>query len=241
MLLPDAKRLRKGSSNLIVVEESCCRSQLFTAYSREISNAYNSYSIERQVVLSLALCQTHPGNILLKTFFEDDINGNSFFPIVVNEKKGTGTIVIVLGAESKTVRNNSSGRKISTICECVYCVQRNYHRYSHIRRDSWLLSETTFSQWSPGVWIKINITSLLLITAEYWKGGRQNIGEGDTDIGKEDEEYYTWGQQNIGTEDDKILDRRKSENYEGGNSIKDSSILEEGLQIIGQEDSRIFE
>jgi hypothetical protein len=37
------------------------------------------------------------------------------------------------------------------------------------------------------------------------------------------------------------LDRRKSENYEGGNSIKDSSILEEGLQNIGQEDSRILE
>jgi hypothetical protein len=41
--------------------------------------------------LSLALCQTHPGTILLKTFYKDDIKGNSFFPIVVNEKKGKGT------------------------------------------------------------------------------------------------------------------------------------------------------
>ncbi len=77
--------------------------------------------------MSLALCQTHPGTILLKTFYEDDIKGNSFFPIVVNEKKGTGTKP----------------------------------------------SETT------------------ALGEKYWKGGRQNIGEGDTDIGKEDEEYYT--------------------------------------------------
>jgi hypothetical protein len=42
----------------------------------------------------------HPGTILLKTFYEVDINGNSFFQIVVNEKKwGTGTVVILLGAD----------------------------------------------------------------------------------------------------------------------------------------------
>jgi hypothetical protein len=52
------------------------------------------------------------------------------------------------------------------------------------------------------------------------------------DIGKEDEEYYTGGQQNIRKEDDKILDRRKSENYEGGNSIRAAAFWKRDYRIL---------
>jgi hypothetical protein len=60
----------------------------------------------------------------------------------------------------------------------------------------------------------------LLITAEYWKGERQNNGEGYTDIGKEVEEV---------TQEDSRTERRTTRCWTGGK------------QKIMKEDSRLLE